>query len=404
MKKLLFLLPIAICGACSSDEPVTPEIEPTDYELTDGESRAAVEIQNFNGEFFKACASKFDAGENMVCSPFSASVLLSMIANGGDDKVKDQITEALGCSDIEALNGLAFKQLSVLPSAEKSSQMLCANALWYRNQLSLRDNYATVMKSTYGTDMFARDFEDVRPLLAEMNQWCYENTNGVIPEFINEIDPNAVSVIANTLYFKGSWAVPFDASKTEKAYFGGVDGRSLVDMMYVRNTQHFVEGDNYSAVRMQMGNGAFEVSVILPNEGVDFDSFIADFDFAGYALKRNNDVLVDYYLPRFKFTSDQMGITDVLGGMGMTALNEIRPSSIFNESVEARHDIYQRTGMEFTEQGAEGAAITWDSPVLLPGDGSEPEIKRFCVDRPFIFTLTATKTGAMLFAGRMVRF
>lgn len=406
MKKLIFLLPALLLWACSSDEPipgVEPEVPSVDLTLTDGEIRAAQQIQGFNIDFFKACSEEFAADQNMVCSPFSASALLSMLANCVDDDVRDQITEAIGCEDIEALNSLTYKQLSMLPTVDRSSTMTYANGLWYKNEFSLRDEVARLLSNSYMADCNARDFSDKSALIQEINGWSNEHTNGIIPEILQQISNEAVAILANAIYFKGSWAVPFDEKETEKADFYGLKEASKVDMMHRKDMQHYVYDAKYEAIRMQVGKGAYEVSVILPGNDEDMAEFIAGFDYEAFTNKRSIDDIVDYYLPRFKFSSSEMPLTGVLGNMGMTSLSELRRVSMFNEPVSARHDIYQRTGMEFNEKGAEGAAVTWDNMDTSPGDGEAPDITTVRVDRPFIFFITEKTTGAMLFAGRMVQ-
>lgn len=152
MKKLFFFLPALLFAACSSDEPAVapdPEVPSVDLTLSARESRAAQQIQAFNVDFFKACSQEFDADRNMVCSPFSASALLSMLANCVDQNVREQIIDALGCEDIDALNSLTAKQLSALPTIDPSSTMTYANGLWYKNQYTLRDEVAKLLNENY---------------------------------------------------------------------------------------------------------------------------------------------------------------------------------------------------------------------------------------------------------------
>lgn len=174
-------------------------------------------------------------------------------------------------------------------------------------------------------------------------------------------------------------------------------------MMHLKGMQHHVYDTNCQAIRMQVGKGAYEVAVILPDKEADFADFIADFDYEAFSKKYSIDEIVDYYLPRFKFSSPEMALTGLLGNMGMTSLAELHPTPMFNELVPARHNIFQRTGMEFNEKGAEGAAVTWDRVDSSPGTGGQPVIPTIRVDRPFIFFITENATGAMLFAGRMVQ-
>ena len=107
-----------------------------------------------------------------------------------------------------------------------------------------------------------------------------------------------------------------------------------------------------------------------------------------------------FAFPRFKFRSDKMDINDALGLMGIKDINNFRKLTAFTEDIEARHDISQKTGVEFNEEGAEAAAVTSTFVGSSPGPG-HGFVMQF--DRPFIFMIREATTGAILFAGHIVK-
>ena len=61
----------------------------------------------------------------------------------------------------------------------------------------------------------------------------------------------------------------------------------------------------------------------------------------------------------------------------------------------------QKTGVEFNEAGAEGAAVTWALwEGASSGESAAPAKVHFT--RPFLFMIHEKSTGAILFAGRIV--
>ncbi|MDE6023374.1 MAG: hypothetical protein K2G13_07720, partial [Muribaculaceae bacterium] len=108
MKKILSLLSIgaiAVAGttSCSNDEGPGGEFKQTSIELTAAESRAGEALMGFQYDFVTNANSLVAADENMVCSPMSCSMLLSMLAECYEGDTRDEITELLGFSDLEVL-------------------------------------------------------------------------------------------------------------------------------------------------------------------------------------------------------------------------------------------------------------------------------------------------------------
>lgn len=336
----------------------------------------------------------------MVCSPQSAAILLSMLANTCSEELRSEILEVLGSDDMEALNSLAYKQLASLHLVDGSTktQMKFANALWYNDGLTLRSDAEELLKRNYLAPAYSRDFSNSKAVIGEINAWVNEKTKGMIPEILDELSGNTAAVLANALYFRSAWAQPFNAKETDKTTFKGMNGNKNVDMMYLRGMQHYCEGNDFQAVRMQFGFGIFEATVFLPAEGVDINDFIAKGEWAKEL--QYTDKTIDYYLPRFKFDSPKMQLTELLKDMGLKSLDR-DIFEMFEQRPGGDHKIYQRTSIEFNEEGAQGAAVTWNQMDGAYDPGYKPTIPVMRVDRPFIFTITAIPTGATLFIGRI---
>lgn len=215
----LFLAAVVMLTACSNDDHdvVVDEQENAVLTLSAPESRAAEQMQDFNEEFFKAVVASNPQQGNVVCSPLSASVLLSMVANAAEGEVSSQITKALHCSDLEALNSLSKKYLTVLPSVDKDVTLTSANAVWYDDIFKINSKFAKVSENYYNAPTYGRDFQANAPaVVKEINAWCKDKTNGIIDNMIQQLNQDAASVLANAVYFKGNWAIPFDKAYTEK--------------------------------------------------------------------------------------------------------------------------------------------------------------------------------------------
>lgn len=415
--KKLWLPAVAVAlamGACSSDnepgeEPtVTVDpVEEVEFELTAAEKAAASRALGFQTDFFRAVnALPENAGKNVVVSPLSAQVLLSILANTAGQQQAAEIMAALDCNDMDAINSLAVKYQSALPMIDNAVKMTLANSMWYNNRYTVNPEPASRLGEVFGIEPAAADFNDGKTVSDEINRWAADKTNNLIREIMQpaQIRPDLLAVMANALYFSGAWANPFDAAKTEKEEFAAVDGQATVDMMKNDGMQHVMTGEAYSAVKMELGaSGKFYALFVLPAEGTDINDFVATFD-ARTATQFKDDA-VTFWLPKFKFETSDIYINQPFARLGMNSLNSLVETDFFMEKPEAYFDVFQKSVISFEEKGAEGAAITWNTMCLATGDPVDapphPVVK---LNRPFLFFINEASTDACIFAGKMVKF
>lgn len=414
MKNLIkissILLAAAIVAGCSNDEP-NGKLDGSDdvqvkaeLNLTDAESRAASAMHAFNDDFFKAACAQAEPGQNVVVSPVSASILLSMVANAAGDDAAAEILRAIGTDNLSTLNSLSSKYLSALPTVDEAVTMKFANALWYQQGHNMSPSVADVYKSLYKADTFEAQLQTNDPrVIAQINGWVENSTEGLIKNIISDLDPSTVALLADAFYFRGKWTEPFEAEETSSKRFEGVSGTSTVDMMHRTGTQLYTQGDGYQAVKMEMGkNNAFEAIFILPAEGVNINDFVAASDFNSIASASFYPERLDFSLPRFKTEpNSRVALDDALRALGINKMMDIHSLKLFTEKVDSYFSVFQKCALEFDESGAEGAAVTWSEICTSPGPGYEPEIIVVAFDRPFVFMVNECTTGACLFAGKV---
>ena len=407
----LFLSVIALVGvtaitSCSSDEPApapVPEPAFTDLNLSEVEGRANEGLVEFNNNFFKEAAAKVKE-PNFAVSPLGASMLLSLTCNVTDSELSAQILSALGSSDIDALNTLAQRYMEVLPVVDPDVTMTIGNGCWYSDRYTLSNNFSGILTNSY--DGFSRtgNFTNAPELVVrDINSWVNERTAGMIPSIFSEEEDvlNAFrqkcAVLVDAIYMKGAWCEPFDKAKTKTDVFHGEQGDNNVEMMYRKDMAFYQVDEMFTAVRLPLGDGLFNVTFVLPNEGNTITQLI-DGNIHN-KLTLSNSMGVEIYLPKVDFSGQTIDLNKVFDGMGITKLNEFREISMFTESVEANHNIRQKTAVRFNEEGAEASAVTWDGMFTAPDPGFVPEIPVFRADRPFLFFIDEATTGAALIWG-----
>ncbi len=413
MKKLFFALTAActIFAGCSNDEPDlenTDEIPdkttvPSMPSMTQAETLAANGQIAFGTDFFAAVSREYPR-KNVVTSPMSASMLLSMLANAADATTRAQICTLLDCTDSDALNSLYGKYTEWLSGIDENLSIFLANALWYRQEYTLNPAFSKILNSYYDSETFGRDFSNKASLIDEINKWTDLKTRGIIDHIIDDLDPDTKAVLANALYFKGSWRNGFDAENTRKANFHGIDGDAKVDMM--NTTEYFSYASAYAFEAVEMAYGLYGqcyMTIIMPKKGSNLDEFIASADFRSAATTAMKSRYIDLSIPKFSVRPDErIALNSILATMGVDNIESENNWTFFTDAIETRIKVYQKAGITVDEYGTEAAAVTWTEgetssgyEVVLP---TPIEVR---IDRPFVFLIRERSTGLCLFAGKV---
>ncbi len=413
MKQIFGFVPAAVMccllvTGCSNENDVNEPgveqvIDPVEQvEYTVAEKNAVAATQGFDYDFLKAVCASESYDVNVVVSPLSAQMLLSMMANVTDASSTAEITRALGCDDISSLNSFNGKCLRVLPHVDASTKIALANSVWFHNAYTMNQAFVATANDFYDMEVFGRDFDVAGPVVDEVNGWCNKKTSGLIPNIINGLD--GVSIMINALYFKGEWANPFDEAETEMKDFNGQAGVAKVKMMHKKGMQHYAVNNDYEAVKLELGNGAVSIAFVLPEEGKDMDVFMKGFDYVAFKNERYSDRVIDLSLVKCNLAPGKFDLQTALMSLGVNGVFAPGQISLFEEALDGQFRIYQKSAVEFSEKGAEGASVTWNTEVIAPGAGDVAEVPVVTFDRPYLFFITEAQTGVCLMAGRVMNF
>lgn len=414
VKLYSMLLVAAAAVGCTSNDSDEPKIGSENLSnlngqaelvLTEAESRTASAMQNFNVNLFRASCQAEAVDRNVVVSPLSASILLSMVANATSEEAAAEIFTALGTEDLPSLNSLSNKCILALPVADEAVILKFANAVWYQQGYSVVPGVAEVLASQFDADVIETQLQTNDPkVLAEINGWVEKSTEGRIKDIVTVLDPNTVALLADAFYFRGKLVEPFDVNETSKQPFAGVSGTSMTDMMHRAAMQLYAEGNGYEAVKLEMGkNNTFEAIFILPSEGVEINDFVASADINAIAADDFSPTNLDLSLPRFKMEPDaKIALDNVLKILGVNKIMTPHQLKLFDGVVESGFSISQKCSFEFDESGAEGASVTWSDICLSSGPGEMGDARKVAFDRPFLFLVKERSTGMNIFSGRVV--
>ncbi len=416
MNKLLLIwccIITLMLSACSSnDEPVEEEPNPAEYILLEGGSRAvAKDLPDFATRLFLnvlECSKE----ENVVMSPLSAFVTLSMVANCVDQASQKEILEALGSNaTIDDINALSAKCMEALPTLDKKCTVNMANGVWWNKSIDIaagyKDKCGSVLRNYFSADIYEAAFQNKTTTLSEINKWCSTKTQGNINNILNYLEDDAVGVWLNTLFFEGKWFTPFLPEKTAPGTFTTEQGEKLtVDMLNTTVTVGHCGSDDFDALSIFYGNSMFRMLIVIPSEGKTLDDIKENV--TGSLLKNfmfiADDTTVRPYfisLKMPKFHSESA--IDMIDPLKKTGVRSIFEDDVFGAIAGQAGSIgvfNQKVVADTDESGSKVVAAT----VATGGaTGVAIEKEYFAVDRPFYYFIYEYSTGSVLVAGRMMR-
>ena len=339
-----------------------------------------------------------------IISPLSMQFLLGMLLDGARGETADEICDVLGygAGEVDAVNEYCLSMLEQLPSLDKKTKLSIANAIFVNDKYPLLATYKSTVGQFYQAEVANLDFSDAAGSLKKMNGWCSKKTNGLIPKVLDDVSRDMLAFLFNAMYFKGEWKEKFSKGNTGDETFTTEDGaKKKVRMMKIEKNFAYQDNDDFRVVRLPYGNGAFCMLVILPQAGkttADVASALKSCDWDTFVHSMVS-CHVDLWLPKFE-TRYSKKLNDILSEMGM-------PSSFSKSKADflAMSDyalcldfVKQDAFIKVDEEGTEAAVVS--SAGMLAGSANLGEHVVFHADRPFLYLIAESSSGAILFAGK----
>ena len=429
MKKNLFIWTVvAISGillSCSSSDAVddlgeTKKVvnmlsEPCYIQLTDEQKTFVSDNNDFTLKFLKSASQAGPSGKSFIYSPLSITYVLGMVNAAATGQTEQELEQTLGFhkGGIQAVNEYCKNLIDNLPKVDEQVTLNIANAIFVnQNKARLKAPYQQDMERYYDAKAEALDFKSPKTL-DHINGWCEDKTNGMIPTILDEIDPEMVSYLLNAIYFKADWSSKFDPKNTQKETFTTEKGTTQQPMMHQAVLISYMHNDTFSAVSLPYGNGMWNMTVLLPEDGKSTDDVIEEMAEYGSFLTTYLSVPmspyeVDLKLPKFETTSDTDLLKDKLIGllkqMGIKLAFDSDLAQIPNMCEEDGVFISmmrQKAAIKVNEEGSEAAAVTVDGMAFITASGPKEYPKAtFHANRPFVYIISEASSNVILFVGK----
>ncbi len=423
------LMLLSALTSCAKDDDIPPKLDKQDgVVFTEGESIERLSAladadapklsdtqnkemtENVMSSFFDIFNAAVTDGKNegnMLVSPLSVYIALSLTATGAEGRTLEEMSEILQIDDFEDTAGYISALTERLMSyTDDKTKLGIANSVWAKDggNMNVNEDFIDVAEKYFAAEMFKAPFD--RSTLGSINSWIEDKTDGMIREMLDEIPDSAVMYLINALVFKAEWQEKYEKHQVSDRDFTAYDGtKKKTGMMLSVEDYYLCDGDATGFVKPYRG-GKFSFAALLPNSGVDVYEYASGLSGDAFAelLRDKESAYVNAVLPEFKYEYKD-SLKNELISMGMNT-----PFSIANADFSGLgqspngniyiNDVYHKTFIEVSPVGTKAGAATvvemYAEGMAMPSD-----IKEYTVtlDRPFVYAIIDNESGLPLFLG-----
>lgn len=402
-------LGMAACGTTKDtqqDGTATKENRPEEIDAAFTVSEdATTKLAQENNVFALNLFAGVGGMDSQVISPLSVTYLMGMLANGADGQTRQEILSTMGWKG-ETLDDInAFSRLLIEQATRKDAKTTVhiANYIALNKEETLKEGTVSTLGQYFKACVEPLDFTSPKTK-GHINGWCSKHTNGMIPSIIDDVDASALAYIMNAIYFDGSWKQAFNKYDTKEERFQGYTRDvKKVQMMWQNEKLRYTDNDTYAAVVLPYTGGEYSMTVFLPNEGKSIAEMMKKICAETFTnMYRDTETcLVDLKLPRFT-TEMKLQLNEIISKLGAPSMFSPSAADFSNLSDKGLFisKMLQKAKIEVSETGTKAAAVTAATVMMTSLDRHEPRHVEFHANRPFVYTITDSQTGSILFIGQ----
>ena len=357
---------------------------------------------------------------NLAFSPFSLATALAMTWGGARAETAAQMKKVLHLEGTpEGAFSIAGKLVTSLCDPRQETVLRIANRLFGGKAYGFEPAYLDQVHNAFGAAIESLDFEHAaEDSRKHINQWVAGETQDRIKDLIppDGIQPDTRLVITNAIYFLGDWRTPFLKEATNPADFYTQKAQTKkVLTMHQEEVFAFAATDGVKLLEMPYEGGALAMTLVLPDpidglEAVERRLSTKALD-AWIAAMRSVRVRVS--LPKFEIDpAESLALKDKLEALGMSLAFDRDKADFTGIANPPTPDdrlcigqVFHKAFVKLDEKGTEAAAATAVIAVAAtaaPQRSAPPPPPEFKADHPFLFLLRDTRSGAILFIGRVL--
>jgi serpin B len=375
--------------------------------LPAADSRITPTMNAFTTASYKRLAGR-DA--NLILSPFNIATALSMALAGARGQTAEEIQSVLHLHYDPTYDAALGALLADLTKAGNTggNELHTANGLWVQKGFAIQPAFENTLTNNYHALLTPLDFiANPEAARSQINRWTEGHTKEKIKNLLpaGSLDAQTRLVLTSAIYFYGKWQDPFVTSHTQPAPFTLPTG-ATTQANFMSQTSHFGYTETPSAQILEMryaGTGiAFDVLLPKTLTGLpDLEKSLTLENLTGW-LGNLTTRSAQVSLPKFRAESE-FSLRKELSTMGMptTFTDHADFSGIDPKRGLAISEVFHKAFVDVSEEGTEAAAATGTTMRTTAMRMPEQAVV-FRADHPFIFLIRDTRTGVVLFIGRLM--
>jgi serpin B len=364
----------------------------------------AAGLNRFSSTLYERLAKR--GSQNLVLSPYSVASALSMALAGARGQTAGEIAKVLGqpADSPEYHAGFAAMAAAIARSANSGENVfLDANRVWVQRDFEILPEYRERLTNTYRAPAATVDFiRGAEAARREINSWTESKTKGRIRDLFapGALDADTRLVLTSAVYFYGKWEHAFQPSETRPAPFTLPSGGKVqTDFMNRTGKYGYTENETGQFLEMRYDGTGMAFDIFLPKPGAALESPTPERLALWTGALQERKVRVS--VPKFRVEAE-FSLADVLSSMGMPAA--FTGAADFS-GINGRRDlalarVVHKAFVDVAEEGTEAAAATGIGVSLVSMPINPDPV--FRADRPFVFVIRDTRTGLVLFTGRLM--
>ena len=372
---------------------------------------AAQSEQQFSLSLLKQLSASGTPSSNILVSPSSLSIALSMLELGARGDTETQIARALDSGNLTAQQQAAgWSALSTelaLAGASDGISVQSANSVWLQKGLAMDPTFMSSLSRYFASGVWQVDFaSDPAGAIDALNRWVAQETHGHITTLFapGAITNQTALILANAVYFKAAWQQPFSGTTSAGSFH--LPSGTTTSVPYLRTPANapldgsaFV-GSGVDAVQLPYQGGRLAALIIMPTSG-SISEFSASFSQAelAHVVSSLAPSALDLAMPSLSLSASHE-LIPTLKGLGIQ--DAFDPGAADFSGMTSTPlvvtDVAQKDTLSVTPWGSEATAAT--------GVGMESSARRaalaLVIDQPYLFLIRDRQTGEILFEAQVV--
>ena len=351
-------------------------------------------IANFSQSMFNQVLAVGD--ENAVISALSAYYVLAMVAQGAAGQTLEEFEQVLGFDPRFLAHELQSLAEDMMYTREET-MLNIAGSVWVHDDQTVNAAFNRAMEVYFAAPAKSRDFF-APETIPEINRWVYENTEGLIDSIVDELDPYAVMLLINALYFKGQWE---NIMHYNPNIFRTTSGESIaMDFLSTAAADfQIAQTPQFEAALLPYSCNRFGFLLVRPTDGTPVREFAATHSFANVLTQLEFDHAT-IQMPGLDLSYD-IKLNDILQNMGLVSAFDSATAN-FSELIYTGYPleisrVLQEVRIILDRYGTEAAAVT---SVAIP-DSFVPPVPTIDLifNTPYMYAIIDMVTGIPLFMG-----